>query len=317
MTKKTNNDNKGVSFCFTDFDKKNIDCGYGAIFEDYKDIIRGIAYGKETCPTTGKIHNQAFIQMYKQTRYTAIQKMIKSKAHFEVMFGSIEQNENYCSKENVYTKFGSFVSRGFRSDLHNIKDDLKNGSSLYDIMENYTGDFIRYSNGIQKMKSLIDNKQANKFRTVKTTALIGEAGSGKTSYVTEKYGYENVFIVENGQDEKFLFDGYDGEKTILIDDFNGNIKYTTLLRILDGHKYGINIKNGRTYAKWENVYITSNNKPAKWYRKIGENLKRRIKNCLLVSEGNTSDLTHPWEFDDDTDDEYGDNNIKLNVIECC
>ena len=309
MTNKTNNDNKGVSFCLTDFSTKNIESGYANIYNEYKDVIRGIAWGKETCPSTGKLHNQMYIQMFKQCRATAIQNMIKSKCHYEVMRGSIEQNETYCSKEGVYTKLGCFVSRGYRSDLHNIKDDLKNGSSLYDIMENYTGDFIRYSNGIQKMKSLIDNKQANKFRKVTTTALIGDAGSGKTTYVCDKYGYENVFIVENGQDEKFLFDGYDGEKTILIDDFNGNIKYTTLLRILDGHKYGINIKNGRTYARWENIYITSNNKPSKWYKNIGENLKRRIKNCLLVSEGNTTDLTHPWEIDDDTDDEYSDNII--------
>lgn len=307
---KTNNDNKGVSFCLTDYYTKNIESGYAAIYEEYKDVIRGIAWGKETCPTTKKLHNQIYIQMFKQTRATAIQKILKSKVHYEIMRGSIEQNETYCSKEGVYTKLGSFVSRGYRSDLHNIKDDLKNGASLYDIMENYTGDFVRYSNGISKMKNLIENKQANKFRNVNVTTLTGEAGSGKTSYVCNKYGYENVFIVENGQDEKFLFDGYDGEKTILIDDFNGNIKYTTLLRILDGHKYGINIKNGRTYAKWENVYITSNNKPGKWYRNIGENLKRRIKNCLLVSKGNTESLTHPWEIDDLEDDEY-DDNIKI------
>lgn len=313
MTKKTNNDNKGVSFCFTDFSAENIKTGYGALFEEYKDWIRGIAWGKEICPTTKREHNQAYIQMYKQCRFTQIYKNLKISGKFFVMKGSIQQNEDYCKKEGVYTKLGSFVSRGFRSDLHNIKDDLKTGSSLYDIMENYTGDFIRYSNGIQKMKSLIDNKQANKFRNVTTTALIGDAGSGKTSYVCNKYGYENVFIVENGQDDKFLFDGYDGEKTILIDDFNGNIKYTTLLRILDGHKYGINIKNGRTYARWENVYITSNNKPSKWYKNIGENLKRRIKNCLLVSEGNTERLTHPWEILDDDSDEYDyEDNIIIN-----
>ena len=309
MTKKTNNDNKGVSFCFTDFNKSNIDNGYEKIFEEYKDVIRGIAWGKETCPSTGKTHNQAFIQMYKQCRYSAIQKMIKEKAHFEVMHGSIEQNENYCKKENVFKKLGNFVSKGFRSDLHNIKDDLKSGSSLYDIMENYTGDFIRYSNGIQKMKSLIDNKQANKFRHIDTTVLVGDAGSGKTSYVCNKYGYENVYIVENGQDDKFLFDGYDGEKTILIDDFNGNIKYTTLLRILDGHKYGLNVKNGRAYARWDKVYITSNNKPRKWYRTIGENLKRRISNCLLVTKGNTEALVNPWEICDNDSDEYDDNII--------
>ena len=308
-TKKTNNDNKGVSFCFTDFSETNIANGYTDRFNEYKDWIRGIAWGKEVCPTTGREHNQAYIQMYKQCRYTQIYNNLKISGKFFVMKGSIKQNEDYCKKEGVYTKLGMFVSRGYRSDIDNIKDDLKNGATIYDIMDNYTGDFVRYAGNIQKMKSLIDNKEANKFREIETTALIGEAGSGKTSHVCKKYGYENVFIVENGQDDKFLFDGYDGEKTILIDDFNGNIKYSTLLRILDGHKYGMNVKNGRTYAKWDKVYITSNNKPSMWYKNIGENLKRRINNCLLVSKGNTETLLTPWDIDDDTDDEYGDNII--------
>ena len=203
---KTNNDNKGVSFCFTDFNKSNIENGYGDVYTEYKDVIRGIAWGVETCPKTGRKHNQAFIQMYKQCRYSAIQKMIKEKAHFEVMYGSIMDNEYYCSKEGVYSKLGCFVSRGFRSDLHNIKDDFKAGATMYDIMENYTGDFVRYAGNLAKMKQLIDSKKANVFRNIDTTVLCGAAGEGKTKYVIDKHGYDNVFIVENGQDDKFRYD---------------------------------------------------------------------------------------------------------------
>ena len=174
------------------------------------------------------------------------------------------------------------------------------------------GDFIRYHGGIAKMKSLIDSREANKFRDVKTTVLVGKAGEGKTRMVVDKHGYENVFVVENGQDDKFLFDGYDGEDVICIDDFNGTIKYTTLLRILDGHKLGLNIKNGRTYAKWTQIYITSNNKPALWYRTTGENLKRRITDCLEVSKGNTRALLEPWDAGVHSDT---DENIVMSISE--
>ena len=96
--KKDENWNKGISFCFTDFYDENIKHGYRKYFEEYKDMIRGIAYGVEKCPTSGKMHMQGYVQMFKQCRFTAIQKMINSKCHFEVMYGSIESNENYCSK---------------------------------------------------------------------------------------------------------------------------------------------------------------------------------------------------------------------------
>lgn len=301
---KTNNGNKGISFVFTDYDKNNIKNGYSDIYSEFSDIIRGIAWGVETCPKTGRAHNQAYIQLYKQSRYSAIQKMIKSKCHFEVMMGSIEHNENYCSKEGKYKKLGNFVSRGYRSDLHNIKDDLKQGASMYDIMENYTGDFVRYHSGISKMKELIDKKNAREWRPCEVTTITGKAGEGKTRYVMEKEGYDNVFILDNDGNDSFMFNGYDGEKVLLIDDFNGWIKYTYMLRILDGYPLRLNIKNGVTWARFDRVYITSNAKPANFYkREIKKNFKRRINSCLEVIKGNTNTLIDPWEKDY-FDDEY-------------
>jgi hypothetical protein len=299
-----------VSFCFTDFNETNITLGYKNYYNEYKDIIRGIAWGVEVCPTTGRKHNQGYIQLFKQGRWSSIQKMFKSKCHFEVMIGSIMDNEAYCSKENVYTKLGCFVSRGYRTDLHNIKDDIKNGASMYDIMENYTGDFVRYHSGINKMKELIDNNKSKSWRDVETTILVGVAGSGKTRYVYDNHGYNNVFKIDSSGDDRFMFNGYDGEDVLLIDDFKGWIKYTYMLNILDGYPLPLNVKNGRTFARWSKVYITSNNMPSMWYSKIKENFKRRIDNCLEVIEGNTKSFNHSnwWDIYDD-DDEYGDNNI--------
>lgn len=314
MDKKNTKDNKkvcnkGVSFCFTDYLPNNIENGYEKIYEEYKDVIRGIAWGLETCPTTGRKHNQAYIQMFKQCRFSAIQKMIKSKAHFKVMKGSIIQNEDYCKKEGNYKKIGLFVSRGYRSDLHNIKDDLKNGASLYDIMENYTGDYIRYHSGIEKMKKLIERKKSAHWRDVEVTALYGKAGSGKTSHVIKKHGYDNVFIWDSKMASTDFWGHYDGEDVLLIDDFNGWVQYSYLLRVLDGHQLHLNIKGSGTFARWTKVYITSNNMGYRWYKSIGENLSRRFNKCLKVSKGNTESLTHEEFFGecvDDDEDNYGD-----------
>lgn len=293
--------NKGTKFIFTNFKE----CDYTKVYEEYSDVIRALAYGKEICPSTGKEHHQGFIQMYKQCRWSSIQKMFNNRScHFEVMKGSIEQNELYCSKEGKYTKIGNFVSRGYRSDLHNIKDDLKNGARLYDIMENYTGDFVRYHAGIEKMKSLIDNEQSKIYRDVNVTVLVGPAGSGKTSYVSKKHGYKNVFTL-NFEDPKFMFNGYDNEDVLLIDDFNGEIDYNQLLRILQGHPLPLNVKNGIRYAFFTKIYITSNVKPVEWYPIVKQNLKRRIHNCLEVTKGNTTVLSHPYIRDDDYCYEYG------------
>lgn len=288
--------NKGVLFCFTDFDETNINNGYQSVYNLNSDVVRGIAWGVETCPQTGKKHNQGFIQVYKQCRWTWLQKnFFKNKLHMEVCRGSIYDNETYCSKQGNYHKLGMFVSRGYRSDLVNIKEDLKAGATMYDIMENYTGDFLRYHAGIEKMKTLIDERHSHEFRAIHCTTLTGPAGSGKTSYVMKKHGSKNVFKLDSGADSKFLFNGYQGQDVLLIDDYAGWIKYTYLLHILDGYHLPLNVKNGRTFAKWTKVYITSNVKPGNWYVKIGDNLKRRVAKCLEVTKGNTRILSHPWQ----------------------
>lgn len=282
-----------TTFCFTDFNEKNITNGYKNNYKDYNDIIRGIAWGVETCPKTGRKHNQGFIQFYSTQRGRRLQKILGYyNIHIEEIQGKISDNSKYCSKEGDYTELGEFVSRGYRSDLHNIKDDLKNGASMYEIMENYTGDFIRYHSGISKMKALIDEEKSYKWRNVETTILQGKAGTGKTRYVTEKHGYKNVFKI-NGKLAKTDFWGsYRGQDILLIDDFNGWIQYSYLLQVLDGHPLELNIKNSHTFANWTKVYITSNVSMDRWYNNIQDNLYRRIDNCLEVSEGGNTGPPH-------------------------
>jgi len=88
-------------------------------------------------------------------------------------------------------------------------------------------------------------------------------------------------------EDTFPFDGYEGQKEILIDDFYGNIKLNFLLKILDGHKLRINIKGGHRYALWNKVYITSNTQVDEWYQtimltnpKLKDALDRRITKTI-------------------------------------
>jgi len=286
---------KAVSWCFTDFNEYTITNGYAKYFEEFKDMIRGMAWGIETCPTTGKKHNQGFIQFYSQHRTKAVQRMLGSKCHLETMKGSILDNEKYCSKEGVYTTLGYFCKRGFRTNMHNIKDDLMEGASEYEIMDNYTSDFCRYHGGINKMKSLIDKKRRQKigYRKPEVKILFGDAGVGKTREIYDKHGYENVFKVSRYNDEKFMFNGYENEEVLLLDDFYGGIQYSYLLQLLDGYPMDLNVKNGIRYNFFKKVYITSNKNPHEWYKSgIKENFIRRINECLEVSKGNTDALTH-------------------------
>lgn len=300
---------KASLWCFTDFKEENLKTGYQTIFDENKDIIRAIAWGSEICPTTKKKHNQGFIQVYTTKRTGYMQNLLNSKCHLEPCRGSIKDNVTYCAKEGQYTSIGEFVSRGCRTDLEHLRMDIKDGQSNYEIMEKYTGDYMRYHSGIEKVRTIYEKEKGMKLRlNLNVIVLIGKAGVGKTRYVLEKHGMDNVYIVDCGGDSKFLFNGYDNEKVLLIDDFNGWIQYTYLLRILDIYPLKLNVKNGIKYALWDTVYITSNAKPVYWYQHFSDNLKRRIGKCLKVTKGNTETLVHPYKkiFNEEFGkDEYG------------
>jgi hypothetical protein len=115
---------------------------------------------------------------------------------------------------------------------------------------------------------------------------------------------DDVFIMDKGSSQQFPFDGYQGEKAILIDDYSGWLDYEFLLRVLDKYKLRLNIKGSYTYANWNTVYITSNVRPRFWYRetKNTENLQRRITKVWEVvndpelGQGHRHDKTVDWAF---------------------
>lgn len=274
---------RGTKFCFTDFGGLN----WEKIFSE-NDEIRFVAWGKEICPKTKREHNQGFLQTKKTLRFAAIKKMCNYPGlHLEVMLGKFSDNEKYCSKEGRYTQLGEWVSQGHRSDLEAVTDDIvaTNGDKEH-IMEEHPVTYMKFHAGIDKLCTHHKKKACNRWMDVKVHILCGKAGTGKTSYVTEKHGYDDVFVLDTDADPKFLLDGYDGEKILLIDDFNGGIKYNTMLRLLDGHPMKLNVKNGRTYKAWEHVYITSNVSPAYWYRNtLGDNMVRRLTDWHEVDKG--------------------------------
>lgn len=94
--------------------------------------------------------------------------------------------------------------------------------------------------------------------------------------------------------ERLNLDGYDGQRTILLEDFDGQMEYRTLLRMLDIYNCDFHTKGGMVAADWNHVIITSNIAPQNWYpndkdpwfyepNKVGP-LQRRLS-VVLRAEG--------------------------------
>lgn len=254
------------NWCFTDFEEKD----WKKIYNE-TDEIRYVCWGVEICPKTNKKHLQGWIQVDKKKRIGGIKKVCRSKKiHVEACRGSEGDNEKYCKKDNKYETAGEYTVQGQRTDLEILKKTLDNGGTLEDIAGQNFQAFVQYNRGFQEYKKIVDKRLRKKFRKVKVIHIHGETGAGKTRKAME-YS-KNIYKIQ-GKGLKW-WDGYDGEDTLVIDEYDNDVPITELLGILDGYQLRLEIKGSFTYANWETVIITSN------YEKLHTNAKELHRKAL-------------------------------------
>lgn len=279
----------------------NIDCRY-------------IIFGREICTTTGRQHLQGYIEFSKPRRLNNVKALFNNdKVHLETRHGTRDDARDYCRKgiqsheewtdlkskgpnwglEASCEEAGSWESggQGRRTDLDSVAQRILAGATKSQILEESPVSFIKHHRGIEAAIALRERETTKSFREIHTTVLWGDSGVGKTRAAHD--ADPNIFTVN--PEDTFPFDGYDGEKSILIDDFYGTLKYGFLLRVLDGHQLRLNVKGGHRYAAWTKVYITSNEAPDQWYKRgLTPALSRRLTTVTQLRNevgGNTN--PHP------------------------
>jgi len=257
---------RATRWCFTDY--KFLD--WKKLHEE-KDNIRYIGFGDEICPKTKRKHLQGWIQLVNGITRNGLKKLVDSKQiSIRICKGSIKANEKYCHKDGKWTEYGEFVTQGARTDIWALKEIIDNGGDLLDVAEADFGCYLRYNRGFEKYKQMIDEKRRKEFRKVEVAIIKGPTGCGKTKRAVETCPDYYKISGDNLQ----WFDGYNGEKTLVIDEYDNQIPCTKLLSILDGYQYRLPVKGGFTYANWDRVILTTNNKT------LHENAKPEHQNAL-------------------------------------
>lgn len=162
-------------------------------------------------------------------------------------------------------------SQGKRTDLNLVADALKSGSSVTDIVLEFTETFIKYHKGVEKAAAYLFNAEGYQPKNV----LIhwGETGTGKTRSVYDEHGYDKVFKWSAGMGK--WFDGYDQQPVILCDDLRYTVDNSKCflngrsiawwLNFLDGYPVQVEIKGGMKFIRASHVYITTNQDPRTWW----------------------------------------------------
>ena len=237
------------------------------------ELCRYIVYGKEICPNTKRPHLQGFIY-HDNAHYLQSFSARYNNMHVEKMRGTPQEASAYCKKDGDFTERGDLPKQGKRTDWGLALEQLKT-QDVTDVVEQQP-QLLPCQRALREYKNLLLKP---KHRDVTVIVLYGEAGTGKTRYAYDNY--PDIYSKPRGE----WWDGYTGQKAILLDDYYGYLPYCELLRVLDRYPYQVPYKGGFTQAQWDTVIITSNKDPTLWYKDMGltEALRRRLKKVFYVS----------------------------------
>jgi len=226
-------------------------------------MIIGFEIGDEETP-----HLQGYVEFEKNVRFNRCKTLLGGRAHIESRKGSREQARDYCKKDGDFVEFGEWIppQQGKRNDLEDLMAVIRVEKDTLVQMEAMPKTYSKHIKMVDRYRAEIEKRSTRDFRKVECHIFWGAAGSGKSRRVRELTN-NTVFRV-NTANRDFMFNGYDGEESILFDDFYGEVRYSDLLDIMDGYQQQVNVKYGHRYAQWTTVYFTSNKHPDSWYQNL-------------------------------------------------
>jgi len=192
--------------------------------------------------------------------------------------------EDMCYENIDFARSGlaSFKNgQGKRSDLLVISQMLEEGKTPKQILsESFS--YYRYENMIKKAYYDKRFRETAIKRNVDVVVHVGVSGSGKSN-ITTSLDENNMCIFADYSSA--LFDNYNGESTVVFDEFRGQIAYNQLLLILDGYKVPLHARYSNIYSLWNTVHITSVIPIEEWYhndniRDTFVQLKRRVSKIV-------------------------------------
>lgn len=239
-------------------------------------------------------HLQGAAVLKTQTAFSTVKTLLGSpRIHLEVMHGSPEQSLAYCSKQdsNPFV-FGKLPTQGKRTDLALVAEKVREGATLRDLAKDGEGAVavVKFHKGLTVLRSLTRPKRDPSKPPI-IVWVHGPTGVGKTRSCFElgsKLG--DVWISSGGLR---WFDGYDGQRCAIFDDFRAKgVSFHFLLRITDRYPMQVEFKGG--FVEWtpEFIFFTAPSHPDTMFAKRKEHVPEDIAQL-------NRRISHIFEFPND------------------
>lgn len=214
----------------------------------------------------GLRHIHMVLEDTKTFRFSTVKKLFP-RAHLQPTRGNKQQAEDYIYKRGKWEEKGeqilAVVSRGdikgnqgARTDLLEIQAQIDSGMKPREIYSQNLKS-LKLKDIIRDAYFLKRDAETPAFRPIKVYYHTGMTETGK-SYsrmeLMEKYPDDVCYIMNY---EPGFLDHYEGERILFLDEFRGEIKFSTLLTLLDPYKGYIHCRHHNLLKLWDEVHITS------------------------------------------------------------
>lgn len=231
-------------------------------------------------------------------------------AHLEPRRGPIQQAVDYVTKEETRVPEEPRLEHGIirhsdekgrRKDVEVVREAILEKGLSADEVFLQVPESNRMTAMVEKLVAARDRSRHTKPRQLEVIWLYGPPGTGKTSLAVEMGGtsYYRVTDYQNP------FDSYSGEEVLILDEFDGEMRLSTLLNVLDIWPTMLPARYADRVAAYSQVVLVSNEAPWSFYSwetpSRRQALARRINTIMYVDASGAHDATdHLSRFDEST-----------------
>jgi hypothetical protein len=248
---------KSYSFTLNNYTEDELAAVRGVLSTESQYAVVGREVGEGGTP-----HLQGYVRFKKPLSFKSVKDRLNPRSHVEISRGSPRQNREYCTKDGEYDEYGECpndsksaggrtaprdeLGRKFAEAAH----DGRRGIIRY--AEEYPGSW--YHSGHNLLRNYWTLQAPPDRESIVVRWYHGRPGVGKSRRAHEEL--PGAYVKEP---RTKWWNGYLGEKEVIVDDFGPNgIDINHLLRWFDRYKCMVENKGGMQPLCATNVIVTSN-----------------------------------------------------------